>query len=135
MGAPSRGDGASRALTGPPVAELGDGAACCELVPCVVRRHGRRLPIARFLAIRRGRCPGRYERLGRGRPGASVLTRDRQRPAAAARLATIERIDRTPRRPVTVAPSLAPGGTTPPPVVIPAALSHTAKRCMVGAPR
>ena len=31
------------------VAELGDGAACCELVPCVVRRHGGRLPIARFL--------------------------------------------------------------------------------------
>ncbi len=32
------------------VAELGDGAACGELVACVVRRHGRRLPIARFPA-------------------------------------------------------------------------------------
>ena len=31
------------------VAELGDGVACCELVACVVRRHGRRLPVARFL--------------------------------------------------------------------------------------
>ena len=31
------------------VAELGDGAARCELVACVVRRHGGRLPIARFL--------------------------------------------------------------------------------------
>ena len=31
------------------VAELGDSAACGELVACVVRRHGRRLPIARFL--------------------------------------------------------------------------------------
>ena len=31
------------------VAELGDGAACCKLVARVVRRHSRRLPIARFL--------------------------------------------------------------------------------------
>ena len=29
------------------IAELGDGAAARELVPCVVRRHGGRLPIAR----------------------------------------------------------------------------------------
>ena len=41
------------------VAELGDGAACGELVPRVVRRHRRRLPIARFLQFDQtgaGRC-------------------------------------------------------------------------------
>ena len=58
------------------VAELGDGAACCELVPCVVRRHGRRLSIARFLQFR----PGRRRLLratARSRPGGAEAERAR----------------------------------------------------------
>ena len=40
------------------VAQLGDGAACGELVACVVRRHGGRLPIARFLQFHKAGAGG-----------------------------------------------------------------------------
>ena len=55
----------------PPLQVLGDGAACCELVACVVRRHGRRLPIARFLQFDQ---PKRrlLRATERSRPGASA---------------------------------------------------------------
>ena len=49
------------------VAELGDSAACCKLVPCVVRRHGGRLPIARFLQFDETGA-GCYERLSGADP-------------------------------------------------------------------
>ena len=141
------------------VAELGDGAACGELVPCVVRRQGRRLPIARFLQFDQtgaGCCerlsgadpeptrsrPGADPEPTRSRPGADPEpTRSEcpetrlATPASAARLVMIERIDRAPRRPVTVAPSFSTWRNNGPPVVMPAALSHAPKRCMVGAPR
>ena len=115
------------------VAELGDGAACGELVPCVVRQQGRRLPIARFLQFDQTGA-GCCERLS----GADPEREPRHatsKPAAAARLAMIERIDRAPRRPVTVAPSFSTWRNYGQPAVMPAALSHADNRCMVGAPR
>ena len=47
----------------------------------------------------------------------------------------IERIDRAPRRPVTVAPFLSTCRNNGPPLTMPAPLSHADNRCMVGAPR
>ena len=50
------------------VAELGDGAACCKLVACVVGRHGGRLPIARFLQFHKPGAGG-CERSAAGTSG------------------------------------------------------------------
>ena len=61
------------------VAQLGDGAAGGELVACVVRRHGGRLPIARFLQFDKAGA-GCCERLRGADPERVSRTRVRQRP-------------------------------------------------------